>query len=129
MPGLTIALCFAALQTAAPPPAQPVQPRLTIPLRERPLVAISPRARLSSAQADIDAALAAGTLDYREWAIANRALAEAHARLAGLDDADDLRQLDLQGAMQQRQQALQLSSNIAKQAHDTAQSVIRNIKP
>ncbi|MDA0770431.1 MAG: phage tail protein [Chloroflexi bacterium] len=54
--------------------------------------------------------------------------AELDKTLATMGDDSQLMNLDLQGKIQQQQQTLQTLSNVSKMMHDTAMSIIRNIR-
>jgi hypothetical protein len=55
-------------------------------------------------------------------------IAHWEERLNTVGDDAQLANVDLQNMLQKRQQYLQMLSNISKAAHDTAMSIIRNIK-
>jgi hypothetical protein len=50
------------------------------------------------------------------------------SKLQTLGQGAQMAQIDLQNALQQQQQTLQILSNISKQMHDTSQSIIANLK-
>jgi hypothetical protein len=55
-------------------------------------------------------------------------IAMLESKIATLDDMTQMMQLELQDAMEKQQQAFTMISNIMKSFHDTAKSVINNIK-
>lgn len=55
-------------------------------------------------------------------------LKQLQAQVRPLDELGQMQQLQLQQAMQRQQQAMQTLSNISKQMHDTAKSIIGNLK-
>jgi len=56
------------------------------------------------------------------------AIDAAEEKLRSIGDDAQLATIDLQGALEKKQQVIQILSNVSKSLHDTATAVIRNIK-